>query len=163
MVVHGHYRPGATTTTAPSTLSTIPLVTPTTPTKARPRHWSSRAADLAGDDESTSAADPADARLPLGDIAGGAGFGTLVHEVLEIIDFTVADLTNEIAQAVTDRLAWNPWPVDEQRLVAGLEAVVRTPLGPLFAGRALVDLAPADRLDEMSFDLTLGEGWHSRH
>ena len=60
--------------------------------------WSSGAADLAGDDESTSAADPADARLPLGDIAGGAGFGTLVHEVLEIIDFTVADLTTEIAR-----------------------------------------------------------------
>jgi len=120
--------------------------------------WSSGAADLMGDDESTSATDPADAPLPLGDVVGGAGFGTLVHEVLEIIDFTDADLTTEITEAVTDRLAWNPWPVDEQRLVAGLEAVVRTPLGPLFAGRALVDLAPTDRLDEMSFDLTLGEG-----
>ena len=119
--------------------------------------------DLHDDDDSTddgpnSAMKSADAALPLGDIAGGAGFGTLVHEVLEIIDFTVADLTTEISRAVTDRLAWNPWPVDEQRLVAGLEDVVRTPLGPLFAGRALVDLAPSDRLDEMSFDLTLGEG-----
>lgn len=120
--------------------------------------WSSGATELMGDDESTSATDPADAPLPLGDIVGGAGFGTLVHGVLEIIDFTVADLTTEIAQAVTERLAWNPWPVDEQRLVTGLEAAVRTPLGPLFAGRALVDLAPSDRLDEMSFDLTLGEG-----
>jgi len=124
---------------------------------------SSGASDLLDDDESTddeptSPTEPADAALPLGDIAGGAGFGTLVHEVLEIIDFTVADLATEISRAVTDRLAWNPWPVDEQRLVAGLEAVVRTPLGPMFAGRALVDLAPADRLDEMSFDLTLGEG-----
>jgi exodeoxyribonuclease V beta subunit len=120
--------------------------------------WSSRAADLMGDDEPIRATGPADAPLPLGDIVGGAGFGTLVHEVLEIVDFTVADLTTEIAKAVTDRLAWNPWPVDEQRLVTGLEAAVRTPLGPLFAGRALVDLAAADRLDEMSFDLTLGEG-----
>ncbi|MCP3910712.1 MAG: UvrD-helicase domain-containing protein [Actinomycetia bacterium] len=120
--------------------------------------WLSGPADLMGYDDSTSATDRADAPLPLGDIVGGAGFGTLVHEVLEIIDFTVADLTTEIAEAVTDRLAWNPWPVDEQRLVVGLEAVVRTPLGPLFAGRALADLAPADRLDEMSFDLTLGEG-----
>jgi exodeoxyribonuclease V beta subunit len=120
--------------------------------------WSSRAADLMGDDEPIHATGTADASLPLGDIVGGAGFGTLVHEVLEIVDFTVADLTTEIAQAVTDRLAWNPWPVDEQRLVTGLEAAVRTPLGPLFARRALVDLAPSDRLDEMSFDLTLGEG-----
>jgi exodeoxyribonuclease V beta subunit len=120
--------------------------------------WSSGAADLIDYDESTSATERVEAPLPLGDIAGGAGFGTLVHEVLEIIDFTVPDLTTEIAGAVTDRLAWNPWPVDEQRLVDGLEAVVRSPLGPLFAGQALVDLAPSDRLDEMSFDLTLGEG-----
>lgn len=119
---------------------------------------STNASDLVGDDESTSDPEPAHAPLPLGDIAGGAGFGTLVHEVLEIIDFTAADLTTMIADAVTDRLAWNPWPVDEQRLVAGLEAVIRTPLGPLFAGRALADLAPIDRLDEMSFDLALGEG-----
>ena len=63
------------------------------------------------------------------------GFGTLVHEVLEIIDFTDADLTTEITEAVTDRLAWNPWPVDEQRLVAGLEArrphPARSPCSPV--------------------------------
>ena len=103
---------------------------------------------------SVPGADP----LPLGDIVGGAGFGTLVHEVLEIIDFTAADLTTEIANAVADRLAWNPWPVNEQRLVLGLKAIVRTPLGPLFGGRSLVELAPQDRLNEMTFDLTLGEG-----
>jgi len=120
--------------------------------------WLSDTGYPLGDDESRRAAELADTPLPLGDIAGGAGFGTLVHKVLESVDFTVADLTTEVTEAVIDRLAWNPWPVDQQRLVAGLEAVIRTPLGPLFAGQALVDLAPADRLDEMTFDLTLGEG-----
>ena len=111
--------------------------------------------DVLLDDEPTSIGDAA---LPLGDILGGAGFGTLVHEVLEDIDFTAVDLTTEIAGAVADRLAWNPWPVNEQRLIAGLHAVVQTPLGPLFGGRSLAELAPADRLNEMNFDLTLGEG-----
>ena len=92
----------------------------------------------------------------LGDIAGGAGFGTLVHEVLERIDFTTADLETEISAAVTERLAWNPWPVDHDRLVAGLAAVARTSLGPLFGDRSLADLKRADRLDEMTFDLLLG-------
>ena len=84
--------------------------------------------------------------------------GNMPVDFISISHKAVPAITTEITEAVTDRLAWNPWPVDEQRLVAGLEAVVRTPLGPLFAGRALVDLAPTDRLDEMSFDLTLGEG-----
>jgi exodeoxyribonuclease V beta subunit len=48
--------------------------------------------------------------------------------------------------------------VDRDRLVAGLMAVIDTPLGPMFDDRPLRDLKPADRLDEMSFDLTLGEG-----
>ena len=107
------------------------------------------------------AGDPvADHEVPLGGIAGGAGFGTLVHEVLERVDFTVPDLEAELAEQVRDRLAWSPWPVDVDALVAGLAAVVRTPLGPRFAGRALADLRPADRLDELAFDLTLGEGGH---
>ncbi len=113
--------------------------------------------DAAGPGAGVAAGGDAPATLLLGDIAGGAGFGTLVHEILEQIDFTSTDLEAELALWVDDRLAWNPWPVDRDQLVAGLAAVVRTPLGPLFAGRALADLAPVDRLDELSFDLTLGE------
>ncbi len=96
-------------------------------------------------------------QLPLGEIAGGAGFGTLVHEVLERIDFEAADLESELVDLIDQRLAWSPWPVDRQRLAEGLAAVIRTPLGPLFAGQPLNDLASADRLDELTFDLTLGE------
>ncbi|MSO87647.1 MAG: hypothetical protein EXQ71_09015 [Acidimicrobiia bacterium] len=94
--------------------------------------------------------------LPLGDIAGGAGFGNLVHKVFEVADFTAADLAAELGDAVDASLRWNRWPVDPGLLVEGLEAVLRTPLGPLFDGRALCELPRTDRLDELTFDLTLG-------
>lgn len=97
-----------------------------------------------------------DIPLPLGDIAGGAGFGNLVHQVLEEADFTAADLEAELTEAVDASLRWNPWDVDPARLVDGLVAVLNTPLGPLFDGLSLRELDRTDRLDELSFDLTLG-------
>ncbi|MEY4339958.1 MAG: hypothetical protein RLZ14_1808, partial [Actinomycetota bacterium] len=41
-------------------------------------------------------------------------------------------------------------------LVAGLSAAIDTPLGPLFGGRRLADIAVSDRLAELDFDLPLG-------
>ncbi len=96
-------------------------------------------------------------RLPLGAIVGGAGFGTLVHTVLERLDFCSEDLSGDLAELVDERLRWSPWPVDRDTLTAGLARVIRTPLGPLFCGRALAEVPQADRLNEVEFDLTLGE------
>ncbi len=94
--------------------------------------------------------------LLLGAVAGGARFGTLVHEVLEGVDFAAADLDTELRTHIADRLRWNPWPVDTETLVAGLRSAIETPLGPLFEGRRLRDLARNDRLGELSFELRLG-------
>ena len=94
--------------------------------------------------------------LPLGAVAGGVQFGTLVHEVLELVDFTTDDLDAELRTHVDDRLRWNPWPVDAQTLVAGLRAAIEAPLGPLFKGRRLRDLTRSDRLGELGFELRLG-------
>jgi exodeoxyribonuclease V beta subunit len=94
----------------------------------------------------------------LGDVEAGAGFGTLVHEVLERVDFAAPDLEDQLGAVLADRLAWNPWPVDERRVVDGLAAALRTPLGPLFAGRPLCELRAADHLDELRFELGLGTG-----
>lgn len=96
--------------------------------------------------------------IPLGTIAGGAELGTLVHEVLQAADTTAADLGAELRGHVVDRLRWHPWPVAPDTLVAGLEAVVRSPLGPLFAGRRLVDLDRHHSIREVSFDLRLADG-----
>jgi exodeoxyribonuclease V beta subunit len=94
--------------------------------------------------------------LPLGAIAGGTQFGTLVHEVLALVDFAAADLDKELRTCVEERLRWTPWPVDPETLVAGLRAAIESPLGPLFGTRRLRDLGSRDRLDELSFELRLG-------
>src|SRR5690606_1709103 len=43
-------------------------------------------------------------------------------------------------------------------VVAGLRAAIETPLGPLAGDRALRDVARADRLDELTFELPLAGG-----
>jgi exodeoxyribonuclease V beta subunit len=94
--------------------------------------------------------------LPLGAIPGGVQFGTLVHEVLQGVDFAAADLDMQLLANVRDRLRWNPWPVEPAVLVSGLRAVIDTPLGPLFNERRLRDIPRGERLDELSFELRLG-------
>ena len=99
---------------------------------------------------------PLPSDLPLGAVPGGTGFGTLVHEVLERADFAAADLDAELRTHIEDRLRWSPWPIGTETLVSGLCAAIETPLGPLFGGRRLRDLAWRDRLGELSFELRLG-------
>src|SRR5207302_10518610 len=43
-------------------------------------------------------------------------------------------------------------------VVAGLRAAIETPLGPVLDGVRLRDVAPADRLDELGFELPLAGG-----
>lgn len=94
--------------------------------------------------------------LPLGAIPGGVQFGTLVHEVLQNVDFAAADLDMQLLANIQDRLRFNPWPVEPAILVSGLRAVIDTPLGPLFDERRLRDVPRGERLDELSFELRLG-------
>jgi len=89
-------------------------------------------------------------------VPGGREFGTLVHEVLERVDFHATDLDRALRDCVEDRLARNPWPVEEVALVAGLRAALETPLGPLFCGARLADFAAEDCRKELRFDLRLG-------
>ena len=111
--------------------------------------------------DTASAGDAAQASdLPLGAIAGGAQFGTLVHEVLERVDFATPELDTELRTHIEDRLAWNPWPVEAATLATGLRAAIETPLGPLFGGRRLRDFARSERLGELSFELRLGGKGH---
>ena len=138
----------------------------------------SGAADEQGGDElaepaSTGSADASPFHpVPLHPMAllpAGADFGTLVHSVLEEIDFTAEDLDRAITAGVDREQQWRsldlrPVGVDgatdemgRQLLVAGLRAAVETPLGPLFGDCSLRGLARVDRLDEMSFELLLGE------
>ena len=75
-----------------------------------------------------SAAEPAlrSVQLPLAAMPGGARVGSLVHAVLERVDFAAPDLAGTIATALAERLAWSRvdvGPVDA--VVDGLVAVDR--------------------------------------
>jgi exodeoxyribonuclease V beta subunit len=109
---------------------------------------------------------PADPRLeparavasPMADLPVGATFGSLVHAVLEHADPQAPDLRAEFAARITEHLP--RWPVDLDRavLAAALEAVCRTPLGPLAPGVTLAVIGRPDRLCEMDFELPLAGG-----
>lgn len=111
----------------------------------------------AGDD----AGDPTGTPLPspMAELPVGAGFGTLVHAVLEEADTTAPDLLAELTAHATAQLARHPAPgVDAAALAAALVPVVETPLGPLTGGLRLRDVAPADRLPELTFEFPLAGG-----
>ncbi|WP_432508986.1 UvrD-helicase domain-containing protein [Kineococcus auxinigenes] len=91
---------------------------------------------------------------PLADLPAGAGFGTLVHAVLEDFDPAAAERRPHLAALAREQFAG---PLAEP-LADALDPVLRTPLGPLASGAALEGFAVADRLAELDFELPLGGG-----
>ena len=106
--------------------------------------------------------DHAELRLlpsPLAGMPAGVRIGTLMHRVLEATDFAAPDLeaalTAELARA---QVRGQVDVGDPAAVVAGLRAALETPLGPLLGGLRLCDVARADRLDELDFELPLAGG-----
>lgn len=111
------------------------------------------------------------ARSPMADLPAGTSFGTLVHEVFESVDTAAADLRAELelrcAEAVGSRTSWAP----PDALAAALLTVMETPIGlpgagpdgdPMSGGAVrLRDVAPHDRLVELTFELPLAGGAHA--
>jgi exodeoxyribonuclease V beta subunit len=85
----------------------------------------------------------------------GTTFGTLVHGLLERVDFAAPDLAGELHDHAVELLAHRPLPVAAAELAAALVPALSTPLGEAAGGRTLRDLTRADRLDELGFDLPL--------
>lgn len=126
-----------------------------------------------GEDGSTEAARGSSDDLPLGRFARGPAVGIYVHGILERLDFRTA-------RERDDRRARAPAPaagardlatladeearvhgvsaVDASLLATSLPRVLATPLGAAAGGLSLADLDPADRLDELGFDLAVGGG-----
>ncbi len=111
------------------------------------------------DPESESKSEPATVpdgvSMHLADTAAGTTFGTFVHSVLEGLDFTSADLDTDLHAHALEHAAIAGLSIPLEPVVAGVAAALRTPLGPLFDNRRLVDFAPADRLAELTFDLPI--------
>ncbi|HEV3132646.1 MAG TPA: UvrD-helicase domain-containing protein, partial [Acidimicrobiales bacterium] len=122
---------------------------------------------------------------PLAWLPAGTSFGTLVHAVLEDVDFAATDLEASLAAGIDRQLARRAFDLappagasgsdsgtatdsgtaatGRALLVDGLRAALNSPLGPLCGGLALVDVAPAHRLNEMSFELRLAQAGRSAH
>ena len=92
---------------------------------------------------------------PLQAAPAGTAFGTLVHAVLERVDFAAGDLIDQLDDHTAEQLRYRALPVEPRSLAEGLEVALRAPLGGPMGSRALVDLQRRDRLDELSFDLPL--------
>ncbi|HWE54251.1 MAG TPA: UvrD-helicase domain-containing protein [Acidimicrobiales bacterium] len=91
-------------------------------------------------------------------VPGGAAVGTFVHRVLEQTDFAAVDLAHELATTIAAVARTDGHAVPGPELGAGLEAFVRTPLGPLLPGVTLADVGRPDRLDELGFELPVAGG-----
>jgi exodeoxyribonuclease V beta subunit len=100
-----------------------------------------------------------EAPLALATMPSGVDVGTFVHRVMEVTDFAAADLDAELTARIDEvqgRRAVDVGPAGA--LVAGLRAVLETPLGPVLGARRLRDIGRGDRLDELGFELPLAGG-----
>ncbi len=96
---------------------------------------------------------------PLGTMPAGAAVGIFVHGVLEALDFTAGELDAELAACIDRQQARRPVDIGDPAMVtAGLRAAIDTPLGPLVGDIRLRDIDPADRIDELGFELPLVGG-----
>ena len=121
----------------------------------------------AGTDGAT--VDGGGAASPLADLPAGTAFGTMVHSVLEEVDFHSDRLEEELDEAVERQLRWRSVDltplipegssVEQGRslLIDGLRLAIQTPLGRVCGGMRLADIGPGDRLTEVSFDLRLAD------
>jgi exodeoxyribonuclease V beta subunit len=101
------------------------------------------------------------ARVPIlmGELPATARFGTFVHRVLELTDVDAPDLDAEIGLHVEEGLRRQRVDIGAPgELIAGLGAALETPLGPLVDDARLRDIAPRDRLTELTFELPLVGG-----
>jgi exodeoxyribonuclease V beta subunit len=85
----------------------------------------------------------------------GAEFGTLVHEVLEKVNFTSPTLLNDLIGVIDSYDSETLRGVDVDALANGLLDALLTPLEPVIPGFRFADLDAANRLAEMDFHFSL--------
>ncbi|PVG82345.1 exodeoxyribonuclease V subunit beta [Nocardioides gansuensis] len=114
-------------------------------------------------DDLTVVTAPADLDLasvpsPMAGLPVGATFGSLVHAVLEHADPAAPDFHAELLAHIAEQRVWWPVELDAGELADALVAVCSSPLGPLADDVTLLEVARADRLEELDFELPLAGG-----
>jgi exodeoxyribonuclease V beta subunit len=113
--------------------------------------------------EAPAAAVAAGPPSPMADLPGGTAFGSLVHHILENLNWYAPRSSDE--PALRERLhsatasALTRYPlagVDTEQLSAALLPSLLTGLGWLTDGRSLAQLPITDRLSELDFEYPLG-------
>lgn len=99
-----------------------------------------------------------DVPSPMADLPVGAGFGSLVHAVLEHADPDADDFRAELVTRVEEQLPRWPAPVEPSALAEALATVCASPLGSLAGNARLVDIPLRRRLRELEFELPLHGG-----
>ncbi|NHB85912.1 hypothetical protein G7085_18930 [Tessaracoccus sp. HDW20] len=93
----------------------------------------------------------------MADLPAGAGFGTLVHEALERLDWAPVSLAASAAELMAELGPQNGLDAAQSAtLASALDLLCRTPLLPL-TGLTLSDLPTSARLPELDFDLPLAD------
>ena len=107
------------------------------------------------DEPSTSPVELAAPAGHLRSVPGSAAFGSLVHGVLELVDFASADLASELEVRCREALHYQSMGVSAEVLAAGLADALRSSLGGPLGSIRLADIQRTDRLDELEFLLPL--------
>ncbi len=95
----------------------------------------------------------------LAEMPAGVDVGTFVHRVMEVTDFAAPDLEAELTARIAEVQVQRTVEVGPAgALVAGLRAVIETPLGPALDGVPLRRLSRADCISELGFELPLAGG-----
>jgi exodeoxyribonuclease V beta subunit len=105
--------------------------------------------------EVASSADGVYSGVGLFSMPADAEFGTLVHEVLEKVNFTSPTLLNDLSSTIAAYDSETLRGIDVEELATGLHGSLLTPLEPMIPGFRFADLNEADRLAEMDFHFSL--------
>ena len=127
--------------------------------------------DADGEDEAAASVPVVSTSSALTALPAGTEFGTLVHSVLERVDFTADDLQDAVGLALAevdhtgagipmtdgngDRVDGSPL------LTTGLAQAISTPLGSLLGDVSLRQFGPDRRLNELAFELPLRTRGHA--
>lgn len=94
--------------------------------------------------------------MPMGRLPGGTYFGTVMHAVYELIDFSSPELEVEIA-GVIDKVVVGALAEHRTELIEGVLLSLRTPLGGIMGDVELSHITANNRLAEMNFEMGLAD------